>query len=63
MIEKTKTSWIDISVPLRDSMMHWPSDPPVSIKRVKDMEPFVYFSAAELKTFLRRLYAEFEEDA
>ena len=38
MSEKAKTSWIDISVPLRDSMMHWPSDPPVSIKRVNDME-------------------------
>jgi arylformamidase len=32
------TQWIDISVPLRDGMVHWPGDPPVSLKRVKDME-------------------------
>lgn len=32
------TQWIDISVPLRDGMVHWPGDPPISIKRVKDME-------------------------
>jgi len=38
MTEKAKTPWIDISVPLRDSMVYWPSDPPVSIKRVKDIE-------------------------
>jgi len=30
--------WIDISVPLRNAMVHWPSDPPVTIKRVKDIE-------------------------
>ncbi len=34
----TDTQWIDISVPLRDGMVHWPGDPPVSLKRVKDME-------------------------
>jgi arylformamidase len=38
MIDKTHQPWIDISVPLRDAMVHWPSDPPVSIKRVKDIE-------------------------
>ena len=38
MIDKAKQPWIDISVPLRDAMVHWPSDPPVSIKRVKDIE-------------------------
>ncbi len=30
--------WIDISVPLRNAMVHWPGDPPVRIKRVKDIE-------------------------
>jgi arylformamidase len=30
--------WIDISVPLYDAMVHWPSDPPVRINRVKDIE-------------------------
>ena len=38
MIDKTNQPWIDISVPLRDAMVHWPNDPPVSIKRVKDIE-------------------------
>jgi arylformamidase len=38
MIDKAKQPWIDISLPLRNGMVHWPSDPPVSIKRVKDIE-------------------------
>ncbi len=29
--------WIDITVPLRDGMVHWPSDPPLRIQRVLDM--------------------------
>ncbi len=37
MKDKPKSSWIDISVPLRDGMVHWPGDPSVSIKRVKDI--------------------------
>jgi len=32
-----ESSWIDVSVPLRDGMLHWPGDPPVSITRVKDI--------------------------
>ncbi len=31
------SNWIDISVPLRDAMVHWPGDPPVNIKRVKNI--------------------------
>jgi arylformamidase len=38
MKARTESPWIDISVPLHDAMVHWPSDPPVTIKRVKDME-------------------------
>ena len=38
MIDKAKKPWIDISVPLKDAMVHWPSNPPVSIKRVKAIE-------------------------
>jgi arylformamidase len=38
MVDKAKQPWIDISLPLRDGMAHWPSDPPVSIRRVKDIE-------------------------
>ncbi len=30
MIDTAKKSWIDITVPVRDAMVHWPSDPPVS---------------------------------
>lgn len=29
--------WIDVSVPLRTGMVHWPGDPPVTIERVMDM--------------------------
>ena len=31
-------SWIDISVPLRHAMVHWPGDPPVKIKRIRDLD-------------------------
>jgi arylformamidase len=30
--------WIDVSVPLRTGMVHWPDDPPVSIEREQDIE-------------------------
>ena len=30
-------SWIDISVPLRNAMVHWPSDPPIRINRTLDL--------------------------
>jgi arylformamidase len=30
--------WIDVSIPLRTGMVHWPDDPPVSIERVQDIE-------------------------
>lgn len=32
------SAWIDISVPLRTGMVHWPGDPEVRIERVQDME-------------------------
>jgi len=31
------TRWIDISVPLRKGMVHWPGDPPFDLERVHDM--------------------------
>lgn len=34
----TDRNWIDVSLPIRSGMLHWPSDPPVSIGRVQDME-------------------------
>jgi arylformamidase len=32
------TNWIDISVPLRNGMVHWPGDPPFHIRRVLDQK-------------------------
>lgn len=32
------TKWIDISLPIRNGMVHWPGDPPVQIERVMDLE-------------------------
>ncbi len=29
--------WIDVSVPIRSGMVHWPDDPEVEIERVADM--------------------------
>lgn len=29
--------WVDVSVPLRPGMLHWPGDPPLEIKRVSDL--------------------------
>lgn len=31
------SQWIDISVPLKSGMVHWPDDPAIKIKRVRDM--------------------------
>ena len=33
----TRHAWIDISVPLRSGMLHWPGDPPVEIRRIADL--------------------------
>ncbi len=30
--------WIEISVPLRSGMVHWPDDPPVKIERLLDID-------------------------
>ena len=37
MANRTKRPWLDVSVPLGDAMVHWPNDPPVSIKRIKNI--------------------------
>ncbi len=31
-------SWIDVSVSVADGMLHWPDDPPVSLRRVRDID-------------------------
>src|SRR5207244_6826319 len=33
-----REDWIDVSVPLRTGMAHWPDNPPVSIERMLDIE-------------------------
>jgi arylformamidase len=38
MKEEPESPWIDISVPLRDGMAHWPADPPITIRRVKSID-------------------------
>jgi arylformamidase len=30
--------WIDVSLPLRNGLVHWPGDPPFVIERIKDLE-------------------------
>jgi arylformamidase len=30
--------WIDVTVPIRDGMLHWPGDPPVRVERVSDID-------------------------
>ena len=31
------TTWIDVSVPMRSGMVHWPDNPPIEVVRVMDM--------------------------
>lgn len=31
------TDWIDVTVPIRTGMAHWPNNPPVALERVRDM--------------------------
>lgn len=35
---RPSTSWIDVSLPIQNAMVHWPSDPPVRIERTRDLE-------------------------
>jgi arylformamidase len=37
-IMRVMKSWIDISVPLRHAMVHWPNNPPVKIERIRDLD-------------------------
>jgi arylformamidase len=34
--EAPKSTWIDISIPFRNNMVHWPTDPVPHVKRLKD---------------------------
>jgi arylformamidase len=33
-----KSKWIDISIPFRNKMVHWPSDPVPRVERIKDRD-------------------------
>src|SRR3954471_8946183 len=35
---RAKDGWVDVSVPLRSGMVHWPDNPPVRIERMLDMD-------------------------
>ncbi len=37
-MKDNNSSWIDISVYLKNGMVHWPSDPPLKIERISDMD-------------------------
>ena len=37
-IAKARKGWIDVSVPLRTDMVHWPDNPPVRIEKMLDIE-------------------------
>ena len=37
MTTKVAHEWIDISVPVRDGMVHWPGDPEVTVGRMSDI--------------------------
>ena len=32
------SGWIDLSVPVRDGMVHWPTDPPVEVRRRQSID-------------------------
>ena len=34
----SKSNWIDISIPFRNDMVHWPADPSPRIGRIKDVD-------------------------
>ena len=37
MTDRARSQWIDISVPLKTGMVHWPGDAPVDISRIRDI--------------------------
>jgi arylformamidase len=45
----SKSPWIDISIPLKDKMIHWPTDPVPRIERLKDRDKGDPVSLMELQ--------------
>lgn len=37
MPTRKRSTWIDVTVPVKDGMVHWPSNPPVKIDRISDI--------------------------
>jgi arylformamidase len=37
MSEERADAWLDVTVPIRDGMVHWPNDPPVRVVNVRDI--------------------------
>jgi arylformamidase len=37
-VKANKSQWIDISIPLRNAMVHWPTDGPTLIRRILDVD-------------------------
>lgn len=37
MATRSKSNWIDVTVPVKTGMVHWPGDPAVQITRAKDI--------------------------
>lgn len=50
MARGTKTSWIDISVPLYTGMVHWPGDPEYRSKRVRSTDAGDVCNVTQLAT-------------
>jgi arylformamidase len=36
--DRSIAPWIDISIPISNTMVHWPNDPPINIKQSKSLE-------------------------
>ena len=47
--EAPASGWIDISIPLKDKMIHWPTDPVPRIERLKDRDKGDPVSLMELQ--------------
>ena len=41
--------WIDVSVLIKDNMVHWPNDPPIEIKRVSEIEKGNTYNLSSIK--------------
>lgn len=47
--EREQGGWIDVSVPVKANMVHWPGVPPVEIEKIYDVEKGDTFSISTIK--------------